>query len=123
MNEKSGFDPTTGAWNDSLTSDYLWSRNNFGEARPDVMSPFTYSMTEKVWGKVSFLPGYRLSGNICGRFYANVSVSISMLKALGKSKETAIEQMKDLLGNVPARPGYSPGTPCRARRCCWRCRA
>jgi phosphohistidine swiveling domain-containing protein len=101
MNEKSGFDPTTGAWNDSLTGDYLWSRNNFGEARPDVMSPFTYSMTEKVWGKVSFLPGYRLSGNICGRFYANVSVSISMLKALGKSKETAIEQMKDLLGNVP----------------------
>jgi phosphohistidine swiveling domain-containing protein len=102
MIEKSGFDPTTGAWNDSLTGDYLWSRNNFGEARPDVMSPFTYSMTEKVWGKVSFLPGYRLSGNICGRFYANVSVSISMLKALGKSKETAIEQMKDLLGNVPS---------------------
>jgi phosphohistidine swiveling domain-containing protein len=101
MTEKIGFDPTTGAWNDSLTGDYVWSRNNFGEARPDVMSPFTYSMTEKVWGKVSFLPGYRLSGNICGRFYANVSVSISMLKALGKSKEAAIEQMKDLLGNVP----------------------
>jgi pyruvate,water dikinase len=102
MIEKSGFDPTTGAWNDSLAGDYLWSRNNFGEARPDVMSPFTYSMTEKVWGKVSFLPGYRLSGNICGRFYANVSVSISMLAALGKSKEKAIEQMKDLLGSVPA---------------------
>jgi rifampicin phosphotransferase len=102
MNEKSGFDPTTGVWNDSLTGDYLWSRNNFGEARPDVMSPFTYSMTEMVWSKVSFLPGYRLSGNISGRFYANVSVSISMLKALGKSKEAAIEQMKDLLGNVPA---------------------
>ncbi len=102
MNEKSGFDPTTGAWNDSLTGDCLWSRNNFGEARPDVMSPFTYSITEMVWGKVSFLPGYRLSGNICGRFYANVSVSISMLKALGKSKETAIEQVKDLLGNVPS---------------------
>jgi rifampicin phosphotransferase len=102
MTEKSGFDPTTGAWNDSLTGDYLWSRNNFGEARPDVMSPFTYSMTEKVWGNISFLPGYRLSGNICGRFYANVSVSLSMLKALGKSKETAIEQIKDLLGNVPS---------------------
>ena len=102
MNEKSGFDPKTGTWNDSLTDDYLWSRNNFGEARPDVMSPFTYSMTEKVWGKVSFLPGYRLSGNICGRFYANVSASVSMLKALGKSKEAAIEQMKDLLGNVPS---------------------
>lgn len=102
MTEKSGFDPKTGAWNDSQMGDYLWSRNNFGEARPDVMSPFTYSMTEKVWGKISFLPGYCLSGNICGRFYANVSVSISMLKALGKSKAAAIEQMKDLLGNVPS---------------------
>jgi phosphohistidine swiveling domain-containing protein len=101
MTEMSGFNPETGAWNDSLTGDYLWSRNNFGEARPDVMSPFTYSLTEKVWSMASFLPGYRLSGNICGRYYANVSVSISMLKALGKSTPAATEQMRDLLGNVP----------------------
>jgi phosphohistidine swiveling domain-containing protein len=101
MTELNGFDPITGAWNDSLTGDYLWSRNNFGEARPDVMSPFTYSITEKVWSKISFLPGYQLSGNICGRYYANVSVSISMLRALGRNKEAAIEQMRDLLGNVP----------------------
>jgi pyruvate,water dikinase len=98
---KSGFDPESGAWNDSLTGDFLWSRNNFGEARPDVLSPLNYSITEKVWSKVSFLPGYRLSGNICGRFYANVSVSISMLTALGKSKAASIEQMRGLLGNVP----------------------
>jgi hypothetical protein len=102
MTEICGFNPATGVWNDSLTGDYLWSRNNFGEARPDVISPFTYSITEKVWSKVSFLPGYQLSGNICGRYYANVSVSISMLKALGKSNDAAIEQMQDLLGNVPA---------------------
>jgi phosphohistidine swiveling domain-containing protein len=101
MTEKSGFDPPTGVWNDSLTGDFLWSRNNFGEARPDVMSPFTYSLSEKVWSEVSFLPGYHLSGNICGRYYANVSVSVSMLSALGKSKQAAIEQMRDLLGNVP----------------------
>jgi phosphohistidine swiveling domain-containing protein len=101
MTEKNGFDPATGAWNDSLTGDFLWSRNNFGEARPDVMSPFTYSLSEKVWSEMSFLPGYHLSGNICGRYYANVSVSVSMLLALGKSKQAAIEQMRDLLGNVP----------------------
>jgi hypothetical protein len=101
MSERNGFDPATGVWNDSLTGDFLWSRNNFGEARPDVMSPFTYSITEKVWSEVSFLPGYHLSGNICGRYYANISVSISMLKALGKSKEAAVAQMRDLLGNVP----------------------
>jgi phosphohistidine swiveling domain-containing protein len=101
MTEKSGFNPETGDWNDSLTGDFLWSRNNFGEARPDVMSPFTYSITEKVWSEVSFLPGYRLSGNIAGRYYANASVSIAMLLAMGKTKESAIEQMGDLLGNVP----------------------
>ena len=101
MTDKNGFDPATGAWNDSLTGDFLWSRNNFGEARPDVMSPFTYSLSEKVWSEISPLPGYRLSGNICGRYYANVSFSISMLMTLGKSREAAIEQMRDLLGNVP----------------------
>ena len=53
-----GYDPATGDWNDSLTGDFLWSRNNFGEARPDVMSPFTYSISEKVWSEISFLPGY-----------------------------------------------------------------
>ena len=96
-----GFDPTTGIWNDSLTGDYCWSRNNFGEARPDVMSPFTYSLSEKVWSKISFLPGYHMSGNICGRYYANVSVALSMSMAMGKSKEGAVAMIGDLLGNVP----------------------
>ena len=95
------FNPETGEWNDSQSGEYLWSRNNFGEARPDVMSPFTYSITEKVWSEVSFLPGYRLSGNICGRYYANASVSVSMLTALGKSKQAAVEQMRDILGHLP----------------------
>jgi len=33
MSEISGFNLETGAWNDSLTGDYVWSRNNFGEAQ------------------------------------------------------------------------------------------
>jgi pyruvate,water dikinase len=101
MSDKDSFDPTTGAWNDSLGGDMLWSRNNFGEARPDVMSPFTYSISDQVWGAISPLPGYQLSGNICGRYYANVSFSISMLMAIGKSRDSAIEQMRGLLGTVP----------------------
>jgi len=101
MTEKSGFDPTTGAWNDSLAGDVLWSRNNFGEARPDVMSPFTYSLSEKVWSEISPLPGYHLSGNICGRYYANVSFSLSMVMSMGKSRDAALAQIGDLLGNVP----------------------
>ena len=101
MTAYQGFNRETGAWNDSVTGDYLWSRNNFGEARPDVMSPLTYSISETVWSEISFLKGYHMAGNICGRYYANASVSISMLMAIGKSKEKAVEQIQDLLGNVP----------------------
>jgi pyruvate,water dikinase len=101
MADKNGFDPTTGMWNDSLTGDFLWSRNNFGEGRPDVMAPFTFSLTDQVWRTISLLPGYSMAGNICGRFYANVSVAMSMLSAIGKSVDAAKEQMAGMLGNVP----------------------
>jgi pyruvate,water dikinase len=101
MSEKNGFDPVTGTWNDSLTGDFLWSRNNFGEGRPDVMAPFTFSVTNKVWRSISLVPGYSMAGNICGRFYANVSVSVSMLNAVGQSGDAAKEQMAGMLGSVP----------------------
>lgn len=101
MTEYNGFDPATGTWNDSQIGDFLWSRNNFGEGRPDVMSPFTYSISEKVWSKVSPVRGFHLAGNICGRYYANVSFGLSMVMAMGRSKEAALEQMSGLLGNVP----------------------
>ncbi|MBN1485297.1 MAG: hypothetical protein JXA37_11310 [Chloroflexia bacterium] len=102
MTEHSTFDPTTGIWNDSLSGNFLWSRNNFGEGRPDVMAPFTFSLSDRVWREISLLPGYSMAGNICGRFYANVSVSVSLLKAMGKSIEAAKEQMAGMLGHVPA---------------------
>jgi phosphohistidine swiveling domain-containing protein len=101
MSEKNGFDPAIGTWNDSLTGDFLWSRNNFGEGRPDVMAPFTFSLTDKVWREISLLPGYSMAGNICGRFYANVSVAVSVLMATGKSIDAAKEQMAGMLGHVP----------------------
>ncbi len=96
-----GNDPTTGEWNDSLTGDFLWSRNNYGEARPDVMTPLTWSVSSAVYKEMSLLPGYSLAGNICGRFYANISVMASILCAMGKSIEAALDQMTGLLGCVP----------------------
>jgi hypothetical protein len=101
MTRKDGFGPATGTWNDSLTGDFLWSRNNFGEGRPDVMAPFTFSVTDQVWREVSLLPGYSMAGNICGRFYANVSVSMSVLIAMGRSEDAAKKQMAGMLGHVP----------------------
>jgi phosphohistidine swiveling domain-containing protein len=96
-----GHDPSTGEWNDSLTGDFLWSRNNFGEARPDVMTPLTWSISSDIYEKMTFLPGYSMAGNICGRFYANISVMASMVVAMGKDLDAAMEQMQGLLGHAP----------------------
>jgi phosphohistidine swiveling domain-containing protein len=96
-----GHDPATGEWNDSLTGDFLWSRNNFGEARPDVMTPLTWSVSSGIYEKMTFLPGYSMAGNICGRFYANISVMASMVVAMGKDLDAAMEQMQGLLGHAP----------------------
>jgi pyruvate,water dikinase len=65
------------------------------------MAPFTFSLTDKVWREISLLPGYSMAGNICGRFYANVSVAVSVLMATGKSIDAAKEQMAGMLGHVP----------------------
>jgi pyruvate,water dikinase len=96
-----GHNPATGEWNDSLTGDYLWTRNNYGEGRPDVMSPLTWSLSNKIYHEISPLPGYSMSGNICGRFYANVSVMMSMMRAMGQGPEKARAQMRGFLGEVP----------------------
>ena len=100
MIKKRGYDPFTGAWNDSLTGDFLWSRNNYGEARPDVMTPLTWSVSKTFYEENTFLPGYSMAGNICGRFYANISVMVSMLLAMGKDMESALADIGGLLGKV-----------------------
>jgi len=96
-----GHDPATGEWNDTLTGDFLWSRNNYGEARPDVMTPLTWSLSNLFWSEVSIVPGYSMAGNICGRYYANISVAASMLRAFGKDLPAALEQLGGLLGHAP----------------------
>lgn len=80
-----GHNPATGEWNDSLTGDYLWSNVNVGEAFSDVMTPYTWSMIKTVFAEMDLLPGYCLYGNIGGRPYNNVNVTITMLRALGKN--------------------------------------
>jgi phosphohistidine swiveling domain-containing protein len=94
-------DPSTGEWNDSLTGDYLWSSNNFGEGRPDVMTPYTWSLTHHFWQDLSMVPGYLYAGNIGGRFYANISTMISVQTIFGKNKEAALVEVGDALGQAP----------------------
>ncbi|WP_336204506.1 PEP/pyruvate-binding domain-containing protein [Nonomuraea sp. LPB2021202275-12-8] len=89
-------------WNDSLKGDYLWTGGNLGEAIPDVMTPATWSFVQlfiREAMSASTLPGFDLVGNIGGRFYMNLSVTISIARALGmQNKLGAIEQV---FGKVP----------------------
>ncbi|MFI6903182.1 PEP/pyruvate-binding domain-containing protein [Nonomuraea sp. NPDC050394] len=89
-------------WNDSLTGQYLWTSGNLGEAIPDVMTPVTWSLVRlfiREAMSASAIPGYRLVGNIGGRFYLNLSIAISAAKAFGMSGRLgAIEQV---FGRIP----------------------
>jgi len=91
-------------WNDSLGGDYLWSNGNLGEALPDVMTPATWSFVELLMARMPFppsLPGYRGYGQIGGRFYVNVSMSISLEALIGISPRRFARLLSPILGKLP----------------------
>ncbi|MGC7870154.1 PEP/pyruvate-binding domain-containing protein [Desulfosporosinus sp. SYSU MS00001] len=87
--------------NQSLDADALWSSNNVGEAVPDVMSPFTWSLLHEMDLECQKVPGYFMFGNICGRTYSNISIMISSLKVLGYNVPKAKELISDVFGYIP----------------------
>ena len=91
-------------WNDSLDGDYLWTSGNLGEALPDVMTPATWSFIQLFMTRMTFppsLPGYRGYGRIGGRFYANVSMSISLEALVGISPHRFVALLGPVLGKLP----------------------
>jgi len=78
-------DSNTAEWNDSLTGDFIWTNVNVGEAVSDVMTPLTWSIFKRSFGDLTFIPGYNVVGNICGRIYNNGSVTINLLRLSGRS--------------------------------------
>jgi len=98
-----GYNPTTGEWNDSLTGDFLWSNVNVSEAVPDVMTPSTWSLW---WihhyeaNPIKFPGNYPFCGNICGRPYLNLSLLVSVYRAVGK--DVREELQGDMIGSAPA---------------------
>lgn len=87
--------------NQSLDTDALWSSNNVGEAVPDVMSPFTWSLLHEMDLECQKVPGYFMFGNICGRTYSNISIMISSLRVLGYNVTKAKELISDVFGYIP----------------------
>jgi len=91
-------------WNDSLAGDYLWTNGNLGEALPDVMTPATWSFIELLMTWMTFppgVPGYRGYGRIGGRFYANVSMSMSLEALIGISSRRFVALFGPVLGRLP----------------------
>jgi len=100
---------TTGAvgageeWNDSLSGDYLWSNGNFGEALPDVMTPATWSFVTMLMARNSLQspPAYPGFGRIGGRFYFNVSMSITLEALVGLSPRRFLAIVGPVFGKLP----------------------
>jgi pyruvate,water dikinase len=97
-----GVNLATGEWNSSLQGDFLWTNVNAAEARPDVMTPFTWTFGDVIRAENQPIPGnYPFVGNIGGRIYMNVTITLSMFRAMGLSPKRMIKRMVDLLGPIP----------------------
>ncbi|WHT17172.1 PEP/pyruvate-binding domain-containing protein [Crossiella sp. CA-258035] len=92
-------------WNDSLRGDYLWTSANLGEAVPSVMTPATWSLAQAV--SLTAIGGHPMSGNIGGRFYLNLSLSLGMADALGVGR-FARRANEHLLGRIDEDPPRLP---------------
>jgi hypothetical protein len=94
--------PDTYEWNDSLAGDFLWVNTNIGEAMPEVLTPLTWTLARALDDEINIVPEYySLSGNICGRAYTNVNMSLSILFTFGVSIERGLKMITAAFGHVP----------------------
>jgi rifampicin phosphotransferase len=93
-------------WNDSLTGTYLWTDGNLGEAVPDVMTPCSWSLIQIFMSEAMsplYAPGFKVHhpiGNIGGRFYMNMSLTVSMGAVVGAKKMVA-KATEEVFGRIP----------------------
>jgi rifampicin phosphotransferase len=96
------YDSHTGEWNDSFLGEFLWSSVNTREAIPDVMTPSTWSLWRIYYvdaNPVKLPDKYPFAGNIAGRPYLNLSLVVSMYRAVGKDLRK--EMHGDIIGSIP----------------------
>lgn len=99
------YDPMGAQWNDTFSGNFLWSGTNLMEACPAVMTPFTASLRPYLdarGGPTLSVRNHALNGVIGGRFYANLSVQISVfLPFFGGDAHRAYREMAGWWGEVP----------------------
>lgn len=93
--------------NDSLAGDDLWVNANVGEAVPEVVTPYTWSIIRRLDETATFAKGYYIwSGNICGRIYSNYGRRVSAMMALGLPEERAKKSAGgEMFGKIPQEAG------------------
>ena len=96
-----GHDPVNGEWNDSLAGDFLWTRANYGEAVPDVMTPCTWSLVQILLDNADPSIGPYHYGNIAGRLYANLSEAASLAAAFGLKPKSFANLIETGFGKLP----------------------
>ena len=100
-----GQTPALEEWNDSLIGDYLWTNGNVGEAVPDVMTPCTWSCLQMCLPEAlsgMYLKGFPPPiGNIGGRLYMNLSLTMTMIAAFGMSRQRLTDLQEDTFGHIP----------------------
>lgn len=102
MHDLNGLNRDSGEWNDSLRGEFLWSSVNVSEAVPDVMTPCTWSLWQIFYRDANpiRIPGdYPFCGNICGRPYLNLSLVVSLYRAIGKDMRQELHG--DFIGSAP----------------------
>lgn len=89
-------------WNDSRRGDFLWTSGNLGEAVPDVMTPCTWSLVQRLSANALAdlsLADSTMVGNIGGRAYMNLTPLATIAAAFGKRERFAATE--DVFGKVP----------------------
>jgi pyruvate,water dikinase len=85
-----GYDPVKGEWNSSFTGDFAWVSS---EVFPDTLTPASWSIWKNFQNMDDVL-GIVPIGNICGRFYMNMSLAGAMIKMVGKDHAYLVDYVK-----------------------------
>jgi phosphohistidine swiveling domain-containing protein len=97
-----GWNPVTGAWNDSLQGDFLWTNVNAGEAIPDVVTPLTWTLREATRKECLPVQGrYPFVGNIGGRIYVNATLTLAQFSIPGVKLRWLLRYLETSLGPIP----------------------